>query len=150
MDAADVQVQPPPITLQSDVAQKALPLNVERAIRRRLERQREAKVLHRVEPRTEAGYPVPEKAATLPAADVARRARHKTEAGRKKRRDDAKEKKTEKPTPKLPEKVIAAQPSEPLPEVGPRRIRQQADDLRRQMAIASLARRKVRREKDEK
>jgi len=150
LDAADVQLQPPPVTLQSDVTQKALPLNVERAIRRRLERQREAKLLHRVEPRPEAGYPAPEKPATLSAADVARRARHKIEAGRKKRKEEAREKKTDKTPPELPEKVAASQPPEPLPEVGPRNIRAQADDLRKQVLIASTARRRIREKNGEK
>jgi len=147
ISAADVQRQPPPVTLQSDVTQKALPINVERAIRRRLERMREAKVPHRIEPKPVVGYPAPEKPATISAADVARRARHQIETGRKRRKETAKEKKLKKPQPELPEKVDAAQPPEPLPEVGPRHIAARADDLRKQMLIASAARRRTKAKK---
>jgi len=143
-DAADVQVQTQPTTLRSDADQRALPVNIERAIRRRLERQRETKVLHRVEPKPELGYPVPEKPENLSTADSAQRARHRIEASRRRRKERAAERKREQPAPALPEKVDAAQPPDHLPEVGPRRIAAQADDLRKQMMIASVARRQIR------
>ncbi|KPL08743.1 hypothetical protein AMJ85_08015, partial [candidate division BRC1 bacterium SM23_51] len=85
----------------------------------------------------------------LSAADVARRARHRIEAVRRKRKEAAREKKVVKDIPELPEKVDVAQPPEPLPEIGPRDPRAQADDLRKQMLIASKARRRVRRGKRE-
>jgi DEAD/DEAH box helicase domain-containing protein len=169
ISASDIVAQPLVGVSQSDATQKALPLNVERAIRRRLERQREAKVLHPVEPRPEVGYPMPEKPATLPAADIARRARHKIEAARRKRKQDAvraqhaapstpqseienRESKIEnsKSLPHLPEKIAASLPPESLPEVGPRNVAAQADDLRRQLLIASAARRQIRQKKEQK
>ncbi|MBM3333524.1 DUF1998 domain-containing protein, partial [Candidatus Sumerlaeota bacterium] len=144
-DAADVRLQPQATTLRSDASQRALPVNIERAIRRRLERQREAKALHRVEPKPETGYPMPERAESLSTADSAQRARHLIEASRRKRKERAAEKGRKRPTPPLPEKADAAQPPDRLPEVEPRRIAAQADDLRKQMMIASAARRQIRR-----
>jgi len=154
VSAADVVAQPLVGVNQPDTTQKALPINIERAIRRRLERQREAKVMHPVEPRPEVGYPAPEKPETLSVADVARRARHKIEAARKKRKRDAVgaqpvSGRAAPSSPELPEKIAAAQPPEPLPEVGPRNIAAQADDLRKQMAIASTARRRIRQKKNQ-
>lgn len=49
-------------------------LRLEMALRRRLERMREAQVFHPIEPRVETGYPDAEKEERLSSADVARRA----------------------------------------------------------------------------
>ncbi len=144
LDAADVQLQPPAGVLRSNPAQKALPPNIERAIRRRLERQREAKVLHYVQPEPPVGYPAAEPPAALSQADVARRARHRAESVRALKKQSAARAKINPPGPELPETVAAAQPPEPLPPTGPRIPRAQAEDLRKQAMIASIARRKIR------
>jgi len=51
----------------------AAELRLETAVRRRLERMREPKVFHPIEPKVETAYPDGEREAELPTADVARR-----------------------------------------------------------------------------
>ena len=140
--AADVRMPPPPEPpIPPD--ERGLPLNVEQAIRRRLERARESKSLHRVEPQPKTGFPAPEKPEKLSTPDAARRAQRRVEAERRRRREKADEEHREPKPPPLPDKIEATVPPEPLPEVGPRTPQAQAEEMRRQMLIASAARRKL-------
>jgi DEAD/DEAH box helicase domain-containing protein len=158
--------------------ERGLPPNVEQAIRRRLERMREPpQQLHRVEPAPKTGYSRPSQREPLMTPDAARRAQRRIETDRRRRKESADqqqrlpepntpqhsspqrrdptvkegtERRERRHTPKLPAKLDAAIPPEPLPEVGPRNIASQAEDMRRQMLIASQARRRAREKKEEK
>jgi len=74
-------------------------LNVERALRRRLERAREPQVFHPIEPRVPLGYPDREPDAELVDADVARRARRRRDFHRDLRKRIAKHIETDQLSP---------------------------------------------------
>ena len=84
-------------------------LRLERALKRRLERGREPKLFHPIEPQPKTRYPEPEKPEVLSKADVARRAEKRREIHQELRRRVAK---------KIPDARLSPYAAKPAPPSG--------------------------------